>query len=63
MPTRPREPSRSILSWEGITIDPIGATLGIVMLDVALAGDASEFVRIVPTIAVGVAFGLVAAGS
>ncbi|MEX0755874.1 MAG: cation:proton antiporter [Actinomycetota bacterium] len=58
---RPRDPSRSILSWEGITIDPIGATLGIVMLDVALAGDPGEFVRIIPTALVGIAFGLAAA--
>ncbi len=31
---RPREPTGSILRWEGIVIDPIGATLAIVVLDV-----------------------------
>ena len=33
---RPREPSASILRWEGILIDPIGAGLAIVILDTLL---------------------------
>ena len=36
---RPREPGGSILRWEGIVIDPVGATLAIVVLD-ALIGSA-----------------------
>lgn len=33
---RPREPTGSILRWEGIVIDPVGATLAIVVLDAGL---------------------------
>ncbi|MGI9607318.1 MAG: cation:proton antiporter [Acidimicrobiales bacterium] len=33
---RPREPGGSILRWEGIVIDPVGATLAIVVLDTTL---------------------------
>lgn len=33
---RPREPTGSILRWEGIIIDPVGATLAIVVLDATL---------------------------
>lgn len=33
---RPREPTGSILRWEGIVIDPVGATLAIVVLDATL---------------------------
>ncbi len=35
---RPREPGGSILRWEGIVIDPVGATLAIVVLDTATSG-------------------------
>lgn len=58
---RPRDPARTILTWEGITIDPIGATLGVVMLNIALIGDLGRFAEVVPTILVGVAVGLAAA--
>lgn len=33
---RPREPTGGILRWEGIVIDPVGATLAIVVLDATL---------------------------
>lgn len=33
---RPREPGGSVLRWEGIIIDPVGATLAIVVLDATL---------------------------
>lgn len=33
---RPREPTGRILRWEGIVIDPVGATLAIVVLDAFL---------------------------
>ncbi|MEX2275179.1 MAG: cation:proton antiporter [Actinomycetota bacterium] len=58
---RPRDPARKILIWEGITIDPIGATLGVVMLNIALVGGLGQILQIVPTILVGVAIGLAAA--
>lgn len=37
--TNPNPPSSEILEWEGILIDPIGAVLGVAMLDVVLHGD------------------------
>jgi NhaP-type Na+/H+ or K+/H+ antiporter len=36
---RPREPTGSILNFEGTFLDPIGATLGVVMLNLVLASD------------------------
>jgi len=36
---RPREPTGSILNYEGTFLDPIGATLGVVMLNLVLAAD------------------------
>ncbi|MEZ5269101.1 MAG: hypothetical protein R2789_11245 [Microthrixaceae bacterium] len=34
---RPREPVGSILRWEGTMLDPIGATMGVIALNVVLA--------------------------
>ena len=34
---RPREPTRSVLQWEGIVIDPVGATLAIAVLELVVA--------------------------
>jgi NhaP-type Na+/H+ or K+/H+ antiporter len=58
---RPREPTATILRWEGIVIDPIGATLALVMLKVVTA-DASPFDELVLTALVGCAVGMAAAG-
>jgi len=58
--TRPREPTATILRWEGIVIDPIGATIALVVLKVITAGDA-PFVELVLTAVVGCAVGLGAA--
>ena len=33
---RPRAPMRSVLEWEGTVLDPIGATLGVVTLNIVL---------------------------
>ena len=38
---RPREPLGSILRWEGILIDPIGAVLALLVLDALTGGGAS----------------------
>ena len=60
---RPREPVAGILRWEGIFIDPIGATLAIVVLD-AVIGDAGTgfgLRRILTTSAAGTAAGLLGA--
>ncbi len=60
---RPREPAASILRWEGIVIDPVGATLAIVVLDVFLneshAGDAAA--QIALTLGAGAAAGAIVA--
>ena len=58
---RPREPTATILRWEGIVIDPIGATLALVVLKVVTADDA-PFAELVLTALVGCAVGMVAAG-
>ena len=60
---RPREPTGSILRWEGITIDPVGATLAIVVLDATLndadAGEAALQIGI--TLGAGAVAGVVVA--
>ena len=59
----PDPPSGEILEWEGILIDPIGATIGVVMLGVVLgektAAGAAQ--AIVFTLGSGVIIGLLAA--
>ncbi|MDH3294991.1 MAG: cation:proton antiporter [Acidimicrobiia bacterium] len=57
---RPREPSASILRWEGILIDPIGAGLAIVVLDTLLEeqGLADVLWLIVTTFGSGLIVGL-----
>lgn len=57
---RPREPTASILRWEGIVIDPIGAGLAIVVLD-AIIEDRSPArigLRVVSTFSAGIVVGL-----
>lgn len=60
---RPREPTGAILRWEGIVIDPVGATLAIVVLDATLndsnAGAAALQIGI--TLGAGAIAGLVVA--
>lgn len=60
---RVREPVNGILRWEGIFIDPIGATLAIVVLDAVLEneGAAGSAQRILTTAGVGTGAGLLAA--
>lgn len=36
---RPRHPTASILRWEGTTLDPLGATVGVIVLNLVLAAD------------------------
>ncbi|MDY7106300.1 MAG: cation:proton antiporter [Actinomycetota bacterium] len=61
---RPREPSASILRWEGIIIDPIGATLAIVVLEAVLSNEGlgPSIGRIIATGVAGTVAGLVGAG-
>lgn len=58
---RPREPTATILRWEGIVIDPIGATLALVVLKLVTADD-SPFAELLLTALVGCGVGMAAAG-
>ncbi len=61
---RPREPTGSILRWEGIVIDPVGATLAIVVLDVLTneSGPAGAALQIGITLGSGAVVGIAFAG-
>ncbi|MDW3178419.1 MAG: cation:proton antiporter [Acidimicrobiia bacterium] len=60
---RPREPTGSILRWEGIVIDPVGATLAIVVLDATLNDNdpAEAALQIGITLGAGAVAGVVVA--
>ncbi len=60
---RVREPVNGILRWEGIFIDPVGATLAIVVLDAVIGneGAGGSIERILTTAAAGTAAGLAGA--
>ncbi len=61
---RPRAPTGSILNWEGTVLDPVGATLGVVVLNLVLAanrGGLHPLLQMGGRLALGVAVGLVAA--
>ncbi len=60
---RPREPSGGILRWEGIIIDPVGATLAIVVLDATLEdkGPAAAALQIGITLGAGAVAGVIVA--
>ena len=59
---RPRQPTASILRWEGILIDPVGAAIAIVVLD-AIIEERSlgrSVLRVVTTFGAGTAVGVLA---
>lgn len=61
---RPREPMQAILRWEGTILDPIGATLGVVVLNLVLASERAgvhPVIQMGARLAFGVAIGAVAA--
>lgn len=60
---KPSAPSGEILEWEGIVIDPIGALLGTLMLNVVVggAGATSTGATLAATIFVGIGVGFAAA--
>ena len=59
----PDPPSGEILEWEGILIDPVGATIGVVTLGVVLQGDTipGALGSIALTLVAGVGAGLIGA--
>jgi NhaP-type Na+/H+ or K+/H+ antiporter len=62
---RPREPANTILRWEGTILDPIGAILGVVVLNLILAGGREgvhPVLQMLGRLGLGAAIGLAAAG-
>jgi NhaP-type Na+/H+ or K+/H+ antiporter len=62
---RPHDPSDSVLRWEGIALDPIGATLGVVVLNLVLAsgGGVHPLLQMLGRLGVGVGIGALAAAA
>ena len=60
---RPRDPSEAVLRWESIALDPIGATLGVVVLNLILAsgGGVHPALQMLGRLGVGVGVGAAAA--
>jgi NhaP-type Na+/H+ or K+/H+ antiporter len=60
---RPRDPSEAVLRWESIALDPIGATLGVVVLNLVLAsGDGVHpLFQMLARLGVGVGIGALGA--
>lgn len=62
---RPSRNVRTVLNWEGILIDPVGATLAVIVFDILLAGGGSlrgGLGAAVSTVGVGLLVGLIGAG-
>lgn len=64
---RPQDRLASILRWEGIVIDPLGAILAVLVFEAVLAGGLSQATAklataLLTTLAVGGLFGLLGAG-
>lgn len=59
---RPTEPVGSVLMWEGIIIDPIGASLGVAVLSYIISPNPFPILDIFLTIITGIIIGMVAAG-
>ena len=63
---RPKRRLRTVLNWEGILIDPIGATLAVIVFDILIAGDGSltgGVGAVASTLGVGGVVGLIGAGA
>ncbi|HZJ26910.1 MAG TPA: sodium:proton antiporter [Acidimicrobiia bacterium] len=60
---RPRDPARAVLNWESTALDPIGAVLGVVVLNLIVnsQGDTHPFMAIAGRLGLGVVVGLAAA--
>jgi NhaP-type Na+/H+ or K+/H+ antiporter len=61
---RVRDPSEAVLRWESIALDPIGATMGVVVLNLVLAsgGGVHPMLQMLGRLGVGVGVGVLAAG-
>ena len=61
---RPRDPTGAVLNWEGTVLDPVGAILGVVVLNLLLASDRGGVhpaLQMFARLGLGMAVGLVAA--
>src|SRR5262249_58187231 len=61
---RPRPPIGSVLNWESTVLDPIGATLGVVVLNLVLAnqrGGIHPVLQMLARLGLGISVGLIAA--
>lgn len=61
---KPTRNVRTILNWEGILIDPVGAMLAVIVFDILIAGEGSlrgGLRAAVSTVGVGLAMGLIGA--
>lgn len=62
---RPRSPTAAVLAWEGTVLDPLGATLGVVVLNLVLASqrgsDIHPALQALGRLGLGLAIGLVGA--
>ncbi len=61
---RPKEPTGTVLLWEGTVLDPLGATLGVIVLNLILASDRGgvhPILQMLERVALGVTVGVVAA--
>ncbi|MGA9276498.1 cation:proton antiporter [Ilumatobacter sp.] len=61
---RPREPLGSVLRWEGTTLDPLGATIGVIVMNLVLRPDGTEIhplVQLAGRLGLGVVVGAIAA--
>jgi NhaP-type Na+/H+ or K+/H+ antiporter len=59
---RPSKTVNSVLKWEGTLADPIGATLGVVVFNALIAGQAKageEVAQLLLAVGIGLGFGLV----
>jgi NhaP-type Na+/H+ or K+/H+ antiporter len=59
---RPTRRLRSVLKWEGVLVDPIGALLGVVVFHWVLAGGVSHAGALLVSLGVGALVGAVGAG-
>ena len=61
---RPRRSVAEVLRWEGIVIDPVGATLGVVVLDAVIEDDGpfASALHVLSTLGIGLFVGLAAGG-
>ncbi len=59
---RPRRSVAEVLRWEGIVIDPVGATLGVVILDAVIEDDGpmASAIHVASTLGIGLTLGTAA---